>query len=105
MKNVMIAAFLIIALLLLAGCSSVTIEEINDDPEKYVGKKVVVSGTVAAPLKFGLISGFSLVDDGAMVLVASDDVPDALEEVKVKGTVVQGLLMPHYIYADKVIKR
>lgn len=103
MKQLILIAFLIIALLLVSGCGRVSVADLNAEPEKYVGKKVVASGTVVAPMKLGVISGFTLKDGDASIIVSSDDVPDAKTEVTVKGTLVKGMMMPHYIYADKIV--
>lgn len=95
--------FLALILLLLAGCSaSVSVKDINTNPEKYMGKKVSVTGEVIAPLQLGQMSGFTLKDDESSIIVSSDMVPKAGNKVTVKGTVVKGLFSTHYIFADTV---
>ena len=103
MKKPVIISVILSVMLVLAGCGSVTVGDLVSDPDSYVGKKVVVSGKVVAPLKIGSISGFTLKDGKDSILVSSDDVPSADAQVQVKGTFVKGLMMPHYIYADKII--
>lgn len=102
MKRLIPLSFIIIALLL-SGCAHPSVKDINSDPSKYLGKKVVVSGKVTAPLDVGIISGFTLNQDQSSVMVSSDTVPESGEEVTVKGTVVRGLFSNNvYIYADDV---
>ncbi len=93
---------LALLLLLTAGCASASVKQINSDTDKYMGKKVIVSGEVLAPMKIGSLSGFTLRDDGSSIMVSSDDVPDKGKEVTVKGTVVKGLFSTHYIFAESV---
>jgi hypothetical protein len=95
-------ALLMISSLLLYGCAHTTVNDINSDTSKYLGKKVVVSGTAVAPIQFGDLSGFTLKDDKSSIMVSSDTVPKANSEVTVKGTVVKGLFTQHYIFADDV---
>jgi hypothetical protein len=92
-------ALTLILTLLLSGCAPVTVKEINSDPSKYMGKKVTVSGTVAAPLDLGSASGFSLRQDGSSIMVSADNLPKSGSEVVVRGIVVKGLFTSHYIFA------
>lgn len=101
MKRLIFA--LLIILLLLSGCAHPSVKDINSDNSKYLGKKVVVSGKVTAPLDVGIISGFTLNQDKSSIMVSCEDVPSAGSEVVVKGTVVRGLFSNNvYIYADSV---
>ena len=93
---------LVIALLLVSGCAYTSVKQINSDPDSYMGKKVVVSGKVVAPMKLGSLSGFTLKQDKSSIMVSSEEVPPAGEEVVVKGTVVKGLFSTHYIFAERV---
>ena len=93
---------ILVLLLSVVGCSSVTVSEINSDPSKYLGKKVVVSGDVSVPMDMGIMSGFMLKEGKSTVMVRSDDVPAKGERVTVKGTLVEGMFSGHYIYADSV---
>lgn len=102
MRRTIIIAAIATLLLLLTACASTTVGEIVEDPDKYVGKKVVVTGEVIMPIKLGKLSGFTLREGKDNIIVASDTIPDEREKVTIKGTVVEGVLMPHYIYADKL---
>jgi hypothetical protein len=104
MKRVLLL-MAVVLLLLISGCATVTVKEINDDPGKYMGKKVIVSGKVVIPMDMGIMSGFTLKDDGSTIMVSSDDVPESGSEVVVKGTVVKGLFSGRYIYAEYVKER
>ncbi len=101
MKRLVFAVLLILSILI-AGCASVAVKDINADPAKYMGKKVSVSGKVLAPMQMGQLSGFTLKADSSSILVSSDMVPKADSEVVVKGTVVKGLFTQHYIFAEDV---
>lgn len=92
----------LLALLLLAGCAHTSVEDINSDTERYLGKKVVVSGEVLAPMEVGSISGFTLRQDGSSIMVSCDDVPESGSEVTVRGVVVKGLFSGHYLFAEGV---
>jgi hypothetical protein len=104
MRRLIIALLLVVSVLLY-GCSSVAVKDINDDPGRYLGKKVSVSGKVVAPIQLGQLSGFTLKDDGSSIMVSSDMVPKADSDVVVKGTVVKGLFTQHYIFAEDVSVR
>ena len=101
MRQLLFASILV--LILLSGCAQPAIKDISSAPEKFLGKKVLVSGKVFAPLDVGIISGFTLKDDEGSIMISSEIVPSAGEEVTVKGTVVRGLFSNNvYIYADSV---
>lgn len=103
MRKILIAfVFLVLSLLLLSGCAT-TIANINADPDSYLGQKVTVEGAVSAPIKLGALSGFTLKQDGASIIVSTNTLPDEKTSVKVKGIVMQGMMMPPYIKASDVI--
>lgn len=98
----LVIALLVISLLL-AGCAHTSVKDINENTGKYLGKSVVVSGKVVAPMQIGSVSGFTLRQDHSSIMVSSEDVLEAGEEVTVKGVVVKGIFSPqHYIFADSV---
>ena len=101
MKKLLILSVIIIVLFL-AGCAHPSVKDINSDTDSYMGKKVVVSGKVLAPIDVGSISGFTLKQDKSSIMVSSDTVPESGKEVVVKGTVVRGLFSQHYIFAVSV---
>jgi hypothetical protein len=101
MRRLMLALVLL-SILLLNGCAHATVKDINSDPDKYMGEKVVVSGKAIAPIHLGQLSGFTLQEGGSTIPVSSDMVPKADSEVTVKGTVVKGLFTQHYIFAEDV---
>lgn len=102
MKRILFIALLIFLILAISGCSHVTIENIIDSPDFYVGKKVVIEGAVTAPLYLSNLKGFIMTDDKFTIMVSSDEMPGLRDNVEVTGTVVEGVLIPHYIYADKI---
>jgi hypothetical protein len=87
------AALVICGILLLAGCPTRTsIEKINRDPGRYVGKEVTVAGKVSG--SFGALgSGIFQVDDGSgtmWVYSQSYGVPSNGAKVAVTGRIEQG---------------
>lgn len=101
MRYVAISAMMVL-FLMLAGCMQVSVSEINSDPDKYLGKKVVVSGEVSVPMDMGIMSGFLLKEGDSSLMVRSDEVPSRGDTVTVRGTLVEGMFTGHYIYADSV---
>ena len=84
---------LIAGTLILAACPTHTsIERINRDPGRYVGKEVVIAGHVTT--SFGLLgSGVFEVDDGSgrmWVYSQSYGVPGNGAKVAVRGRLEQG---------------
>jgi len=93
-------SFLIISFLLI-GCTT-NISDIKKNPEKYVGKRVTVSGTAKNVIKLGTISGFSLEQDGERIPVGSKRLPLENTKVVVKGTVVKDTFLGYYIMAENI---
>jgi len=92
----------VVMLLILAGCGQVSVKDLAENTDKYMGKKVIVLGDVSAPLNLGKMKGFSVRDGEKSFLVSSDIVPDHGDRVAVRGIVVRGMLTGPYIYADTV---
>ncbi|MBW2964531.1 hypothetical protein KY363_03655 [Candidatus Woesearchaeota archaeon] len=98
-----VLALLIVLLLVLSGCASqVSVRDISETPERYLGREIVVSGRVSIPLNIGAGSGFNLKSDGSSVLVSSDYLPEADANVTVRGVLVKGILTGVFIYAKEV---
>ncbi len=108
MKAPYIAVFLglllilVSALLLTAGCGFVSIKELKENPEKYVGKEVVVSGIVENSIKIGSLSGFSLKEGEYSINVQSQELPTEGKKVTVQGVVMKEVFLGYYIYANKI---
>lgn len=85
-----------------AGCASTQIKDIQENPEKYMGREVMVSGKVSNTFKIGEISGFTLVDDKYKMLVSSKELPAENKTVTVKGVVMKEILVGYYIYASEI---
>ncbi|MBN1544933.1 hypothetical protein JW898_05745 [Candidatus Woesearchaeota archaeon] len=102
MKKLAIASIIILLSLIIGCAARVHVKEVNEDPEKYMGKKVVVSGKVVAPMQMGTLSGFTLSDDKSTIIVSSDLVPQAGDTVTVEGIVVKGVFSGHYLFAEEV---
>jgi len=102
MRNAYLFLLVVIMLFTLGCAMPASVKDINTDTDKYLGKKVVVSGEVKAPLDVGPVNGFMLHHDGSTLMVSSEEVPEKGSDVVVQGTVVKGLFSGHYIYADSV---
>lgn len=100
--TILVMVLILIFSSLISGCATANIADINENPDKYMGKKVIVKGEAVAPIDFGKMKGFTLKADETTILVSTDKVPERGKEVTVRGTVVKGILMGHYIFADKV---
>ncbi|MBD3398616.1 hypothetical protein GF412_05235 [Candidatus Micrarchaeota archaeon] len=93
-------AFAVFALLFFgcAGIGTTPIEELNDNPQKYVGEKVTVSGTVDNTVKLGSLSGYTLTDDeGNSLRVSSGSLPKEGKSVTVSGVFTKDSLFGYYL--------
>lgn len=106
MKNynfyiVLVLVFLLV-LVSAAGCGTVSIKELQDNPNKYLGKEITVRGTAENAIKIGSLSGFSLREGNYSIAVSSKALPAEGEIVTVKGTLMKELIIGYYIYANKI---
>ena len=87
--------------LLLLGCSSVSISDIKDNPNEYVGDEVTLRGETSNRIALGKLSGFTLTDkDGVQIPISSESLPEDGSKVTVKGVVKKELFL--YIQAEQV---
>lgn len=97
MKKIFAAAFA----LLLFGCmglGATPIEDINENPSDYTGKKITVHGTVENTVKLGSLSGYTLTDeDGNSLRVSSESLPAEGKEVTVSGVFMKDSLFGYYL--------
>jgi uncharacterized protein YceK len=100
MKKIL-AIILVLSLLLLAGCTT-PIKEIKANPDKYMGEKVSVKGTVSNTIKLGSLSGFTLDDGSDKITVSSDTLPKEGATVTVDGVVMKELFLGTYVQAKSV---
>ncbi|MCL6500591.1 MAG: hypothetical protein K6T16_00970 [Candidatus Pacearchaeota archaeon] len=89
-------------ILFICGCGEVSIKEINEKPESYLGKEVVVKEVAKDTVKIGTLSGFKLRDGEHTIAVSSKTLPEEGKGVKVKGTLMKDLFIGYYIYANKI---
>ncbi|MDD5172467.1 MAG: hypothetical protein PHF60_05540 [Candidatus ainarchaeum sp.] len=97
--------YLMLGLVLLFGCilsPPLTVKDINDNPEKYLGEKVTVSGIARDSFKLGELSGFTLEDGNSSIFVSSDMLPAEDKNVTVSGTVMKEVIVGYYILAKDV---
>jgi len=91
--------------LMLFGCIGEqydSIKDIKENPDTYLGEKVTVKGAVKKSIKLGKLSGFTLEGDNESIFVSSELLPPEDVEVTVEGTVMQELLIGHYILAKDI---
>lgn len=95
--------FALLGLLLLLGClgQTMTVKEIKDNPQKYLGEKVTVGGIVRNSFRLGNLSGFTLDDGTDSILVSSAMLPAEGSNVTVSGTLMQEVLVGYYILAKE----
>jgi hypothetical protein len=80
--------FLIVAMLLLAGCAGVTpIRDLLNDPSRYDGKTVRIKGEVKGSLGALGVGGYEVTDETGTLAVVSDraDPPRAGTDIGVTG--------------------
>jgi len=100
MRIILAIAAVVIAVLLLLGCSNLSIKEAKT--EQYIGKSVTISGTAENSLKLGKISGYTLKDDtGEVMTVKSEILPKDGEKITVSGTVIKDSWFGYYLQAEK----
>ena len=90
-KKTVVLAALLASVLLLAGCPSTKISDIQKDPGKYMNKQITVSGKVSS--SYGMLGmGMFQVNDGSgsiWVLSENYGVPGQGTNVDVTGQLVQ----------------
>ncbi|HSB46535.1 MAG TPA: hypothetical protein VLD37_00865 [Candidatus Bilamarchaeum sp.] len=83
--------FIAIAALLLLGCAAeaMKIDKLLSEPEKYLGEKVTLRGTVEDSVKLGDLSGFTLDDGTGKIFVSSETLPPEGKTATVSGTLMK----------------
>lgn len=93
---------LLVASALLLGCTGAPATKISDvktDPEKYLGEKITLRGTVKESVKLGELSVFTLDDGTGTFAVSSELIPPAGRNATVTGTVMsQNIFMSTHYY-------
>jgi hypothetical protein len=82
----------LMAALLLAACGTTKIAEVNQDPGRYAGKEITISGRVSTSVGIFKQGAFEVDDGTGKMWVLSDrfGVPAQDTSVKVTGTVESG---------------
>lgn len=75
--------------LLFTGCTQ-TISEIKS--QDYVGKEVVIKGTIENTIKLGDLSGYTLSDEKDSIFISSQELPKEGDTKKVKGILMKNIL-------------
>jgi len=88
---------MLVLVILFSGCVT-QIKDIGDNPDKYMGEKVTVSGTVSSSIKIGKLSGFTLADDdGSRISVSSSNLPKEGSKATITGVVMKDTIFGIYI--------
>lgn len=91
--------------LLLFGCMGIgetKITDLKNNPDKYAGEKITVSGTVENTVKLGQLSGYSLVDEnGNKITVSSQALPAEGSKKTVSGIYMRDSLFGYYLKAQE----
>ncbi|MBN2534456.1 MAG: hypothetical protein JXB88_16345 [Spirochaetales bacterium] len=79
----------IMVISILYGCV-MTIAQIREDPRKYSGKKVTLSGKIdiAIPIPFTKLYVYTLTDSTGTAVIFSDDKHSAGDSMQISGTVI-----------------
>jgi len=105
-KYIFIFGIIFLALMLIgAGCGTIKISEILNNPDKYMGKEVMIGGTVSNTIKIGGLSGFTLVDGNDKIAVSSQTLPAEGKTIVVKGTLMKEIFIGYYIYATNIYEK
>ena len=99
---VVLLGILVLSIFLVSGCGFVSVKELDENPEKYMGEEVTVAGTVEDSIKIGSLSGFKLTDGDYSINVQSDELPAEGKKVTVQGVVMKEVFLGYYIYAKKI---
>lgn len=94
-QKIIVGISLVLALILLAGCTPKPISEIKN--EQYIGKTVTVKGIVGISLKIGSLSGYSVSDATGDINVKSNTLPIEGSEVTVTGKLMKDTIFGYYI--------
>jgi predicted small secreted protein len=98
-KALLVLLMILLVAVFLVGCTT-SIQDIKDNPDKYMGETVTVKGTASNSIKLGSISGFTLTDkEGSKISISSSDLPDDGDKVSIRGVVMKDLLLGVYILA------
>lgn len=104
-KMFILTILIVLSALFLSGCvnSSIggnKIKDIVENPGKYSGTEVTVSGKVTEEER---IMGYIINDGTASIMVESDTIPALGEEVSVKGIV--GVSISGVVYIKPTVKK
>lgn len=93
----------LIAALLLAGCGSVKIGRILDEPARFQNRIVRVDGRVDRAFG-GVVTGVYQVQDntGKIYVLSNGGVPRTGTRVTVKGTVMSGITVGTHSFATSI---
>jgi hypothetical protein len=95
----------VLVFMMMFGCLGpkvMSVGELSNSTDEYLGEKVYVKGTVKNTVKLGKISGFKLVDGNDSIMVSSEELPKEGSEVTVQGTVMKEILVGYYVLAKEI---
>ena len=97
MKSKILIVALCLFLLFLAGCTK-SIVDVKQ--EENIDEKVTIKGVVENTVKFGELSGYTLVDDTDSIAISSKDLPEEGKTKTVKGILKKNMFLGYYIETD-----
>ena len=97
MKSKILIVMLFVSLLVLTGCAQSIIDV---KQEGNIDETVTVKGTVENTVKFGELSGYTLVDDSGSISVAANDLPEEGKTKTVSGVLKKSLFLGYYIETE-----
>ncbi|MCK5107728.1 MAG: hypothetical protein KAQ83_03295 [Nanoarchaeota archaeon] len=97
MKSKILIVVLCLSLLFLAGCTK-SIVDVKQ--EENINEEVTVRGVVENTVKFGELSGYTLVDDSDSIAVAAKDLPEEGKSKTVSGVLKKSPFLGYYIETE-----
>ena len=103
-RSKFVLILLLVGTLGYAACEKTTIGKINNDPDRYRGKEVGVTGTVTDSYGVPLVGGAYEIDDGTgkIWVVSRNGAPRKGSKVGAKGRVHSGLTFGSHTFGTVI---
>lgn len=98
MDKKLFLGLLIVGLALFLTACTTSIQDVQTS--ENVNHEVVIKGIVENTLKLGSFSGYTLTDNSGSIFVASEAIPAEGDNVKVKGTLQENILIGYYLEVE-----
>jgi len=97
MKSKILIVMLCLSLLVLTGCVQ-SIVDVKQDGN--IDEKVTVKGAVENTVKFGELSGYTLIDDTGSIAISSNELPEEGKTKTISGTLRKRPFLGYYIETE-----